>query len=297
MKLPQKLKPKDKIAIVCTARAVQEDELKPALQLLEQWGLLPVLGKTIGQRHHQFAGTDQQRAQDLQNAIDNPEIKAVWCARGGYGTARILDLVDFKPLLNNPKWFIGYSDVTAIHLYLQHLGLSSLHAQMPLGIETKSALTLKSLKQSLFKKPFDIEYISTFSSASGQAQGQLIGGNLSVLYSVLGTQPFIGFQNKILVLEDLDEYLYHIDRMMLNLSRLGVLNQINGMIVGGMTEMKDNNIPFGLSAYEIIQHYTKHLGIPVAYDCPIGHMHDNTALVLGQSVVLKVIQNAVSIKY
>lgn len=297
MKTPQKLQLQDKIAILCTARAVEKHELHPALEILQEWGLKPVLGKTIGQRHHQFGGTHQQRAEDFQNAINNPEINAIWCARGGYGTARILDLVDFKPLEKNPKWIIGYSDVTALHLHLQHLGLVSLHAQMPLDIEKKSALTIDSLRQSLFKKPYDIEYVSKFRSRSGACQGQLIGGNLSVLYSVLGTQPLSDFQHKILVLEDLEEYLYHVDRMMLNLSRVGILDQIKGMIVGGMTDMNDNPIPFGQNAYEIIDHYTKELGIPVAYECPIGHTRDNMALTLGRSVELKVLENVVSIKY
>ena len=297
MKTPKKLQPKDKIAIVCTARAVEENELQPALKILDQWNLIPVLGKTIGLKHHQFGGTDKERAKDFQDAINNPEVKAIWCARGGYGTARILDHIDFSPLLKNPKWIIGYSDITSLHLHLQHLGLVSLHAQMPVDIENKSEKTVESLRQSLFENSFDIEYQSEFVSRSGECQGGLIGGNLSVLYSTIGTQPISDFNNKILVLEDLDEYLYHVDRMMLNLFRIGLLKQISGLIVGGMTEMNDNTIPFGQTANEIIDSYAKELNIPVAYDAPFGHKYDNLALSLGETVTLKVVKHKVSIRY
>jgi len=297
MKTPKQLQPKDKIAIVCTARAVEENELQPALKILDQWNLIPVLGKTIGLKHHQFGGTDVERAKDFQDAINNPEVKAIWCARGGYGTARILDHIDFSPLLKNPKWIIGYSDVTALHLHLQHLGLVSLHAQMPVDIENKSEKTVESLRQSLFENSFDIEYQSEFVSRSGECQGELVGGNLSVLYSTMGTQPISDFKNKILVLEDLDEYLYHVDRMMLNLFRIGLLKQISGLIVGGMTEMNDNTIPFGQTANEIVDSYAEKLNIPVAYDAPFGHKYDNLALSLGKKVTLKVVKHKVSIRY
>lgn len=297
MKTPQKLQPQDKIAIVCTARAVDKNELRYALQLLKQWDLVPILGKTIGLRDHQFGGTDQERVQDLQDAINNPEVKAIWCARGGYGTARIIDQIDFSPLLKNPKWIIGYSDVTALHLHLQYLGLASLHAQMPVDIENKSTATIESLKQSLFEIPFDITYTSTFHCRSGECEGELIGGNLSVLYSTLGTYPISVFHQKVLILEDLDEYLYHIDRMMLNLYRTGLLKQISGLIVGGMNDMNDNSIPFGKTAYEIIDNYAEKLNIPVAYDAPFGHTANNLALCLGRKVSLKVFENKVSITY
>lgn len=297
MKIPPYLKPKDKIAILCTARAVKKIELEPALNLLDQWDLVPVIGKTIGLKDHQFGGNDNERAQDLQQAINNPEIKAIWCARGGYGSARIIDSINFEPLLKNPKWIIGYSDVTALHLHLQQLGLSSLHAQMPLDIDNKSSETKESIRQSLFAKPYNLEFTSNLPSISGESQGKLIGGNLSVLFSVLQTIPLSIFENKILILEDLDEYLYHIDRMMLNLYRSGLLKQINGMLVGGMNEMNDNTIPFGQNAYEIIDNYAKKLNIPVAFDAPFGHINNNFALTLGHKVKLKVKQNDISLKY
>ncbi len=297
MRRPDFLKPENKVAIVCTARSADKEDLKYALNILKSWQLQPILGQTIGLKHHQFGGTDDERASDLQQHINNPEIKAIWCAKGGYGTARIIDQIDFTPLLKNPKWIIGYSDVTALHLQLQNIGLCSLHAQMPVDIENKSETTQKSLKQSLFKNPFDIYYTSKFQSQSGLAQGQLIGGNLSVLYSVLGSESVPSFQDKILFLEDLDEYLYHIDRMILSLRRQGILKQLNGLIIGGMSAMNDNSIPFGKSAYEIIEYYTKDIEIPIAYECPVGHEFDNYALTLGATIKLKVENNQVSIKY
>jgi muramoyltetrapeptide carboxypeptidase len=297
LKIPPNLKPKDKVAILCSARAVEKEELKPALELLKNWDLTPVYGKTIGLRHNQFGGTDDERAQDLQEAINNPEIKAIWIARGGYGTARIIDSVNFQHLLTNPKWIIGYSDVTALHLHLQHLGLVSLHAQMALDVEKKSTQTKESLRQSLFEEPFSIKYNSEFNSISGECRGELIGGNLSVLFSVLQTVPPSIFKHKILILEDLDEYLYHVDRMMLSLYRSGVLNQINGLIVGGMSAMNDNTIPFGYNANQIIKHYAEKLDIPVAYDAPFGHTFDNFALSLGRKAQLKVSKNSVNLSY
>ena len=294
---PNSLKPGDKIAIICTARFADKSDIEFAINLLEKWQLQPVLGDSIGLKHHQFGGTVAERAKDLQNQINNLDVKAIWCAKGGYGTARILDNIDFSSLLNHPKWVIGYSDITALHLQLQYLGCCSLHAQMPVDIQNKSLKTLESLKQSLFERPYPIHYTSKFPSQSGQAKGQLIGGNLSVLYSVLGSKAIPNFKDKILFIEDLDEYLYHIDRMMLNLYGSGILNQLKGLIVGGLSDMNDNSIPFGQTAEEIIAHYTNKFDMPVAYDCPVGHGFENLALTLGANIELSVNNNDVSIVY
>lgn len=297
MIIPEHLKYGDKIAIVCTARFVEYPDISYAVEWLKSWGLIPVYGQSIGLKHHQFGGTDTQRAKDLQKQINNPEIKAIWCAKGGYGTTRILDDIDFNPLKKQPKWIIGYSDITALHLHLQNLGLVSLHAQMPVDMQKKSDKTRESLQQSLFAKPFDINYKSEFSNISGFCKGQIIGGNLSVLYSVLGSHSVPDFKNKILFIEDLDEYLYHIDRMMLSLKRQGLLNDISGIIVGSMTDMNDNNTPFGQTAQDIVAHYTNKLNIPVAYDCPVGHGFENLSLTLGLEIKLRVNKNEVSIEY
>lgn len=297
MRKPNYLKPGDKIAIVCTARFVDKPDIDFAIDLLKKWQLQPVLGSSISLKHHQFGGTDDERITDLQNQINNTDIKAIWCAKGGYGTARILDKIDFSPLLDQPKWVIGYSDVTALHLQLQHLRYCSLHAQMPVDIQNKSSKTIESIKQSLFEKSYEISYASKFPSQSGLAKGQLIGGNLSVLYSVLGSKAIPDFKDKILFIEDLDEYLYHIDRMMLNLYRSGILNQLKGLIIGSLSDMNDNSTPFGQTAEEIIAHYTNKFDMPVAYNCPVGHGFENLALTLGANIELSVNNNDVSIVY
>ena len=297
MRIPNPLQKGDKIAITCTARFVDAHQLEFSVQLFQSWGLSVILGDTIGKKDNQFGGTDLERASDLQQLINDSEVKAIFIAKGGYGTARILDLLDFKPLLNRPKWLVGYSDVTALHLKLQQLGLASIHADMPVDFSKKTRITLDSLKSCLFQRTYDFSYKSTFESNDGQCEGILVGGNLSVLYSVLGTSGLPLFKGKILFLEDLDEYLYHIDRMLLNLKRNGILSQLSGVIVGGMTAMHDNTLPFGFSANEIIQHHVSEYRYPVAYDCPSGHLPENIALLLGAKISLTVKNNSINIKY
>mgnify|MGYP006283272753 CR=1 FL=1 len=297
MNIPLYLKPKNKVAIVCTARSADREELQPAIDVLEEWGLVPVLGKTIGLKHHQFGGTDPDRAEDLQQQLNDPEIKAIFIAKGGYGTARILDQLDFMSFLNRPKWIVGYSDVTALHLKLQQLGIASLHADMPVDFPKKSEKSLESIRRCLFGNSDGFKYQSTFTSVNGEADGVLVGGNLSVLYSVLGTKDLPSFKNKILFLEDLDEYLYHIDRMLLNLKRNGILSQLSGLIVGGMTSMHDNTIPFGYSAHQIILNHVAEYNYPVAFDCPAGHLDENLAMVLGAKIRLTVENNSVEFTY
>jgi muramoyltetrapeptide carboxypeptidase len=297
MRLPDSLKNGDKVAIVCSARFVEVTQLQEAIELLKSWGLQVVLGRSIGKKDQQFGGTDSERAEDLQQQLDDTEIKAIWIAKGGYGTARILDKLNFDFYEKHPKWIIGYSDITVLHLKLQQLGIASLHADMPVDICSKSQNTRLSLQQSLFGKTYHINYISNFKNQTGLAEGELVGGNLSVLYSVLGTEDLPNFKNKILFIEDLDEYLYHIDRMLLNLSRNGILSKIRGLIVGGMSSMHDNSIPFGKSAYEIVEFYTQNLDIPVAFDFPAGHLKENLALTLGRNVRLEVEGKAVNLQY
>ncbi|MFD0931736.1 LD-carboxypeptidase [Psychroflexus salinarum] len=295
---PPQLQKGDKIAIVATARFITKKDLQPAVEVLKTWGLIPVLGTSVGLVDHQFAGSDFERAEDFQNQINDPDIKAIWFAKGGYGSIRLLDLVDFSKLKTQPKWLIGYSDVTAIHLHLQSLGIASLHAQMASAIETRSASTSDELKKALFGKKLHIEYVSRHpNQVNGEVKAEVLGGNLSVLYSVIGSQSMPSFKNKILFIEDLDEYLYHIDRMMQNLKRSGLLSQISGLIVGGMTDMNDNTIPFGKTAEDIIFEAVKNLNIPVAFNFPAGHVHTNLPLILGQKAHLKVNSSRVNLRF
>ncbi|PIX09611.1 MAG: LD-carboxypeptidase [Flavobacteriaceae bacterium CG_4_8_14_3_um_filter_34_10] len=286
---PSFLKKGDKVAIVSTARKVSLEELQPALQLLKSWQLEAIIGKTIGAEEHQFSGNDALRAEDFQCMLNNPEIKAIWCARGGYGTVRIIDLLDFNEFKKHPKWIIGYSDVTVLHSHLHVLGFESLHAQMPVDINNKSEATIETLRQALFGEEYVIGCVAKDAQTKvGIARGQLVGGNLSILYSLCGSPSAIDTKGKILFIEDLDEYLYHIDRMLQNLKRNGYFENLAGFIVGGMAKMNDNTIPFGKTAEEIIAETVSGYNFPVCFGFPAGHMEDNQAIILGTEVVLEV---------
>jgi len=286
---PSFLKKGDKVAIVSTARKVSLEELQPALQLLKSWQLEAIIGKTIGAEEHQFSGNDALRAEDFQCMLNNPEIKAIWCARGGYGTVRIIDLLDFNEFKKHPKWIIGYSDVTVLHSHLHVLGFESLHAQMPVDINNKSEATIETLRQALFGEEYVIGCVAKDAQTKvGISRGQLVGGNLSILYSLCGSPSAIDTKGKILFIEDLDEYLYHIDRMLQNLKRNGYFENLAGFIVGGMAKMNDNTIPFGKTAEEIIAETVSGYNFPVCFGFPAGHMEDNQAIILGREVVLEV---------
>ena len=283
---PNYLQKGDAVAIVSTARKVSKKELIPALAILKNWKLNVVIGNSIEAEEHQFAGNDNLRASDFQEMLDNPKIKAIWCARGGYGTIRMIDLLDFSNFKNNPKWIIGYSDVTVLHSHLHQLGFETLHAQMPVSIETKTAACVQSLKNSLFGNNTTITIPSEVSNITGNAKGVLVGGNLSMLYSVCGSSSSISTKGKILFIEDLDEYLYHIDRMLQNLKRNGMLDQLQGLIIGGMTQMHDNDISFGQSTEEIILSICNDYNYPIVFNFPAGHIKDNRALILGRKAEL-----------
>ncbi len=287
MKIPPSLQKGDTIALVATARKNIDDNLKPAIDLLHSWGLEVVIGSSIGLDNNQLAGTDEQRAADFQQQMDNPNIKAIWCVRGGYGTVRMIDLLDFTKFKQNPKWIVGFSDVTVIHSYVNKLKIATIHGAMPITVGKASAESIESLRKSLFGEK--LEYETSFSPANrlGNAKGEIVGGNLSILYSLMGSNAQIDCKGKILFIEDLDEYLYHIDRMMMSLKRCGCFDGLNGLIVGTMTKMKDNEIPWGKNANQIIEDVTKGYSFPIFYNFPAGHFRDNRALIFGKQVSLE----------
>jgi len=295
MIIPEKLKIGDKIGIVSTARKITLEELNPAIKLLENWGFEVVFGANLFEENNQFSGTAEQRTADLKNMIDNDAIKAILCARGGYGTVQIIDSINFYSFKTNPKWIIGYSDVTVLHSHLNNLGIASLHATMPINFANNSNESLQSLKNSLFGKSNRIERKSHAFNRLGQVDAEIVGGNLSILYSLLGSNSDIDTEGKILFIEDLDEYLYHIDRMMMNLNRNGKLAKLKALIVGGMKDMNDNEIPFGKSVEEIILEHTKRYDYPICFDFPAGHINDNRCIKLGVKSVLKITKNGVSL--
>ena len=288
---PPYLQKGDTVAILSTARKNIDDNLKPSIDLLHSWGLEVIVGSTIGLDLNQLAGTDEQRAADFQQQMDNPNIKAIWCVRGGYGTVRMIDLLDFTKFKQSPKWIVGFSDVTVLHNHLNTMGFKSIHGTMPISIATTAPESKSSLKSALFGEPLTYQINPFPMNRFGKATGELVGGNLSILYSLFGSKSAIDCTDKILFIEDLDEYLYHIDRMMMNLKRNGCLESIKGIIVGGMTKMKDNDIPWGKNANEIVEDVTKKYNIPILYSFPAGHVKDNRALIMGNTVSLEVNEN------
>ena len=289
MVTPPYLAPGDAIGITSTARKITLGELEFFLKMVKEWGLKPVLGATIGAQKDQFAGDDALRTSEFQRMLDDPEIKAIWCARGGYGTVRIVDSLDFTEFRKSPKWIVGYSDVTVLHSHIHQFGIETLHANMPSEMEKKTEATRNSVKQVLFGGPYSVQYSKTSSlNRTGTASGQLVGGNLSILYSLAGSPSALDTAGKILFIEDLDEYLYHIDRMMQNLKRNKMLENLAGLIVGGFSDMHDNKIPFGQSAPEIVHDIVKNYDFPVSFNFPAGHIKDNRALILGRTVELVV---------
>jgi muramoyltetrapeptide carboxypeptidase len=294
---PPYLQKGDTVAILATARKHIVKSMQPTIDLLESWGLHVVIGKSIGLEENQLAGSDKERAADLQEQLDNPTIKAIWCARGGYGTVRVVDLIDFTQFKKHPKWLVGFSDVTVLHNHLNTMGYKSIHGIMPISLAKASPEAVESLRVSLFGQPLQYAIDPHPMNRLGKASGELVGGNLSILYSLLGSPSAIDCKDKILYIEDLDEYLYHIDRMMMNLKRNGCLESLKGIIVGSMTDMKDNDIPWGKNALEIVQDVTKNYTIPMIFNFPAGHIHDNRALILGNTVTIEVTENCSTVVF
>lgn len=286
--IPPYLKKGDKVGLISTARKISLEELKPGITCIEGWGLEVVLGDNLFNSLHQFSASDDQRASDLQYMLDNQDIKAILCVRGGYGTVRIIDKINFSRFQKHPKWLAGFSDITVLHSQIHNLNIASIHSTMPISFATNTSQSIDSLKDALLGNDISTETISHPLNREGRVRGQVVGGNLSILYSLIGSSSDICTDGKLLFIEDLDEYLYHIDRMMQNLKRNGKLAHLKGLMVGGMTKMNDNTIPFGKSAEEIIIDTVSEYNYPVCFHFPAGHISDNRALKLGQVAHLNV---------
>lgn len=293
MQQPPFLKKGDKVGIVAPARKILLEEIQPAIDILKSWGLEVVLGKNLFHQDNQFSGTDEERAADLQSMLDDANIKAIISARGGYGALRIVDSLDFKKFKKHPKWLVGYSDITVLHSHINGLGVQTLHATMPINF-TKNKQATETLHKALFGKKVNYKIVvhqlnkkNNGVKTSVILEGELVGGNLSLLYALAGSKSDIDIKGKILFIEDLDEYLYHVDRMMLQLKRSGKLKKLKALVVGGMTDMKDNTIPFGKTAEEIILDTVKEYNYPVVFGFPAGHIDENFALYFGKKAKLK----------
>lgn len=286
---PPPLKPGSKVAIVAPARKVNALEMQPAIELLQSWGFEVVKGMYLFGEEDQYSGSDQQRWADFQMVLDDASIDAVIFARGGYGFVRIIDKLDFTKFMRHPKWLIGFSDVTVLHNHVnRNLKVETIHAPMAINIPNTPKAVLENLHQLLTGNKVSYQYPAHFFNRRGKASGELVGGNLSLIHTLAGTPSDLLTKGKILFLEDLDEYLYHIDRMMMNLKRSGKLQGLKALVVGGMTDMKDNAIPFGKSAEEIILDAVKEYDYPVAFGISSGHIEHNEPLVMGRKMKLVV---------
>lgn len=294
---PPYLRKGDTVAITCPAKKLPRD-INDAVRLLESWGLNVVLGETVFAEDNQYAGDDELRSKDFQRFLDDPNVTAIFAARGGYGTIRIIDKINFEGFARNPKWIIGFSDITVLHSHVySRFKVQTIHGQMPLTIPDGTKTSLETLRKALFNEPIEYQYENIADNRAGEATGVLIGGNLTLLLAMMGSVSDIDYRDKILFLEDVGEYLYSIDRMMWVLKRSGKLSQLKGLIIGGFTELKDNEIPFGKSTAEIINEHVSTYSYPVCFDFPAGHIEDNHALILGKTVNLKVTKRTVHLSY
>jgi muramoyltetrapeptide carboxypeptidase len=289
---PSYLQKGDTVMIVATAGILKDSSIvNDAVTLLEEWHLNVRLGTHLYADGHHFAGTDDQRAEDFQAALDDDSVKAIWCVRGGYGTVRMVDKLDFSKFSESPKWVIGFSDVTVLHNEIHNLGRESIHGIMPSTYRPKNKeqkKALKSLKKAIFGKNLEYKTPKSEFNKSGEATGQLIGGNLSILYSLLGSKSSLKTEGKILFIEDLGEYVYHIDRMLQNLKRNGYFENCYGLIVGGITDVRENDTDFGKPVQQVILDAVAEYNFPVVFDFPAGHIRDNRTLILGREVLLEV---------
>ncbi len=285
---PQNLHKGDTIAIVAPAGFLKSDELlKAAIALAKKWGLQVNIGAHVFKKKGHFAGSDNERLSDLQEAINNPSVKAIWCSRGGYGTNRIIDKLDFTSFKKQPKWVIGYSDITLLLNHINNLGVESLHAMMATSQKSLlNNLAILSLEKVLFGKSLNYEIPSNKNNISGQAKGILVGGNLSLLASGLGTFSAPNIKNAILFIEEIGEYQYRIDRMLYSLKRNGFFNQCRGILIGGMTDIPSNDPDFGKTTEQLILDVVNRADIPVIFDVPAGHINQNCALILGRKIYI-----------
>ena len=292
IKTPPYLQPGDCIGIVCPAGYMPVEKISECIRVLnEEWGFRTKVGKTIGSQFNYFSGTDGERLNDFQQMLDDDEVKAVLCARGGYGMGRIIDKIDFRKFRKNPKWVIGYSDITVFHSHLySNYYISSLHAPMAGAFNDAGYISrfVQSLRAALEGKKAKYNCDPHAFNRKGEAIGELVGGNLALLTHLVGTESDIKTRGRILFIEDIGEYAYSIDRMMYQLKRSGKLSKLAGLIIGGFTDMKDTERPFGQTAYEIIRDIIKEYDYPACFGFPVSHEKENYALKVGVGYKLKV---------
>ncbi|MDR0801429.1 LD-carboxypeptidase [Fluviicola sp.] len=288
---PHQLVPGDTIALVSPAKAIEASYIDFARSYFEEQGFAVLVSPNAASEYRYFSGTDQQRADDLQWAIDHPDVKAIVCNRGGYGAIRLFDAVNWANLLREPKWILGFSDITNFHCLGLRLGIETAHTTMPLNFRENTPEALESLMHVLRGTNNEYTWSAHPANKPGMAAGTVIGGNLSILHSLLGTPYCPNFENAILFIEDLEEQLYHIDRMLSAFRLAGVFERISGLIVGGMTNIKDTAKATGWTIEELISEHTRFRNIPIAFHAPVGHIPDNRAFICGRSATFTVTEN------
>jgi muramoyltetrapeptide carboxypeptidase len=287
------LHPGDLISILAPAKSIDKELVLNAVAFFESKGYQVEVGEHCTGEFNYFSGTDEARTADFQKAIDNPKVKAIICARGGYGSIRILDRLNWAAFLREPKWIVGFSDITVFHQHIQCYDLPSIHATMPKDFGENTTESFDTLLDALEGRELNLEIPSSHSNKLGKAEGILLGGNLSIIHGLIGTDAQPDYTDSILFIEDLSEQLYHIDRMFYSLVKAGILDKIKGLIVGGMTDMKDTLVPFGQTLEEIICSHFTYRKIPITFQFPAGHIADNRAIIFGKKVELNVTSNLV----
>ncbi len=299
---PPFLKAGDTVAIVAPSGILKNrnDEVAQAVALIESWGLHAVVGKHVFSKDNHFAGTDAERCEDFQNAMDDPTISAIWCARGGYGTVRILDKLDYTTFKKHPKWLIGYSDITALHNQFHNAGFQSMHALMCVSLPkdiTDIKETVATFKSTIFGQPVNYTLKGSTYNRVGEAHGPLVGGNLTILHTMLGSKESIDTTGKIVFIEEIGEYKYHIDRMLQSMKRAGYFDNCAGVLVGGMSKMRKNTTLWGTSIEQLILDALADYDFPIAFGMPAGHEKDNRAMIFGRNVNMNVSKDASTVVF
>ncbi len=296
MIIPPYLKQGDTIGIVCPAGYMPSEKAQTCIEVLQQWGFKVKTGKTLGNQFHYFSGTDEERLQDLQQMLDDAEVKAILCGRGGYGLSRMIDHINFKKFEKHPKWIIGFSDITILHAHIvQNYKIATLHAPMAAAFndEGYNNQYVQSLRTALTGEPAKYSHLPHAFNTTGECEGRLVGGNLALVAHLVGSSSIYNTKNKILFLEDVGEYVYNVDRMMIQLKRSGMFEKLAGCIIGGFTDMKDTTTPFGQDVYDVIKFHLKDYDYPVCFQFPVSHEKENYALKVGVKYQLQVTANAV----
>jgi muramoyltetrapeptide carboxypeptidase len=300
IKTPPYLKSGDTIGIVCPAGYMSFEKAQTCINTLHEWGYKTKIGKTLGSNsENYFSGTDEERLQDLQQMMDDDSVQAVLCGRGGYGIGRIIDKINFKKFVRQPKWLIGFSDVTVLHTHIySNYQIATLHSPMAAAFNNGGAgdKYVRSLKDALEGKKIRYQCDAHDFNKRGQAVGELVGGNLALLTHIVGTPSDTKTRGRILFLEDVGEYLYNVDRMLYQLKRNGKLKKLAGLIVGGFSDMKDTERPFGKNVYEIIHEIVRDADYPICFNFPVSHEKENYALKVGTGYKLKVSKNRVTLE-